>query len=113
MKFPSASWPCHVACLLVFSAISVSAQSVISGCVEDSTHAAISGATIILDGPKRFQSLTGEKGCFTVSGAANGRYQLTVLAEAFAPFERVLEIQNHTNVDTVVLESSPSGTALS
>jgi vitamin B12 transporter len=111
MKFLRVTWLCHAVLVLAFT-VSVQAQSTasLSGCIEDSTHAAIQGATVVLtgsDSSKRYQAQSDEKGCFTLTGVENGGYHLHLLAEAFAPFERAVDIRNNIEIDTAVLQIQP------
>ena len=105
-------WLCHAVSLFLFTCTPVSAQppAAVSGCVEDSTHAVIPGATVILtssDRPARFQAQTDEKGCFALAGVRSGEYQLRILAEAFSPYEKDLAVEGPVRLETVILEIQP------
>ena len=98
----------------VFLFISIPAfgqsQASISGCVQDPSHAAIRGASITLtssDNRARFQTQTGEKGCFRISDVQSGKYQLRILAEAFSPYEKELAVENAIQLEDVVLGIRP------
>ena len=112
MFHPRPAWFCHAISLLLFASTSVFAQSSahVSGCVEDSTHAVIQGATIILtstDGSTRFQAQTDEKGCFNLTNVRSGKFQLRILAEAFSPYEREVVVEDAVRLDAIVLEVQP------
>lgn len=114
---PRFSWLCHAACLFLFVSAPVFGQSIpesapIEGCLEDSTKAAVPGATIhlaTLDSSARFQAQTDDKGCFTITGAHSGKYELTVLAASFAEYRRELVVDGGTpmRIDPIVLDVRP------
>ncbi|MBI4472067.1 MAG: TonB-dependent receptor [Acidobacteria bacterium] len=111
MFVPRFPWLCHVASLFLFFSTPVFAQTggSISGCVEDSTEAAVPGATVILtslDSSSRFQARTDEEGCFTIPGAASGSYDLRVLAEGFAAHEQQVTATDRV-LGKIVLQVSP------
>lgn len=109
MFTPRLSWLCHVISLFLFAFGSTPAFGQ-SGCVEDSTGAVITGATVILsssDSSARYQAQTDDKGCFHIEDARPGRYQLTILAEAFSPYVRGVTIGAGAELEKVVLEIQP------
>src|ERR1051326_4685936 len=106
MKIPRLTWLCHAVCLFVFSTASLYAQS---GCIEDSTHAVIPNARVVLssvDAPKSVvaPTKTDDKGGFAFTGAPSGGAHLSILAESFAPFEKDVE---SGDVGKIVLEVEP------
>ena len=112
MNIPLLSWLCHGISLFVCLSVSAFSQSpaAISACVQDSTHAVIPGASVIVtrsDSSKRFQAQTNDKGCFSFDGIAAGLYRLSILAESFAPFEKEMEIRGRTAMDDITLEIQP------
>src|SRR5262245_19093016 len=92
------AWSFHAVCLLVLVSLPVFSQSPLSlsGCVQDQTHLPIAGANVTLtrsDNADRFQTQTGEKGCFAAS-VRPGNYQLRILADGFAPFEKHVSVES-------------------
>src|SRR5439155_25811278 len=106
------AWLCHAfsLSLLIGTPLLAQSQASVSGCVEDSSRAAIPGATVILTSSTlaaRYQARTDERGCFSLSHVRLGNYQLRILAEAFSPFEKDLVVQDAMQLDTVILEIQP------
>ncbi len=112
MKNPRWTWLCHVVSVFAVSAVTVCAQSTasLSNCVEDSSGAAIGGATVTMTQTqplKRFQIQTDERGCFDFTRISSGRYNLSVVAEGFAPFEREVAVEGSVQLDKTVLQIQP------
>lgn len=107
MFTPRLTWLCHVVSLLLFVSVSAFGQS---GCVEDSSGGVIRGAAVILSGSgssARYQSQTGEKGCYSFIGARAGTYRLTILAESFSPYINDVVVSESTHFDKAVLDVQP------
>ena len=112
MKIPRPGWLYHLVSLIVFPTFSVFAQGQpsVSSCIQDSTRAAIPRASVVLERSetnKRYQTQTDDKGCFTISGIEAGQYRLTILAQAFAAFERTVDVPREAMLDTVMLDVAP------
>lgn len=61
----------------------------------------------MLQGARRFQTYTDEKGCFALAGVVGGKYRLRVLAQSFAPVEQTLDVSGRMDLEKVVLEVQP------
>ena len=111
MFTPRPVWVSAVLLLLSVSAsLSARQLSSITGCVQDSTRAAIPRAAIILtgsDGSGRFRTQTDDKGCFNVTGLRSGKYRLQVFAEAFSAYEADIALEDAIRLEDIVLEIHP------
>ena len=111
MFTPHPAWVCAVSLLLSVSApLSARQLSSITGCVQDSTRAAIPGAAVILtgsDGAGRFQTQADDKGCFNLSGLRSGKYRLQIFAEAFSAYEADIALEDPIRLEDIVLEIHP------
>ena len=112
MKIPHPGWLYRFALLIFFPTFSLFAQSggSISSCIQDSTRAAIPHASVVLERletKKRYQTQTDDNGCFTITGIEAGQYRLKILAEAFAAFEKTVDVPRESMLDTVMLEVAP------
>ena len=112
MFTPRPAWFCRAVLFLLSVSFPLFCQQApsVTGCVQDSTRASISGATVIVtgsEGPGRFQTQTDEKGCFSLTVVRSGRYRLQILAEAFSAYEQDIVVENARRLDDVVLEIHP------
>src|SRR5439155_4899601 len=99
MKISRLLWLCHISPFVFAASVVAQSSSSISGCIEDSSLAALSSATVTLTesgSAKRSQAQTDEKGCFTFTGISSGRYHVNVIAEGFAPFEKEVAVEGET-----------------
>lgn len=113
MFSPRRPWVCHgIFLFLCFPTLVYGQlQASVTGCVEDSSQAAIPGATVVLttsERATRYQTQTDEKGCFRLDNVRDARYQLQVLAEEFSPYQREVLVQNELKLDTIVLQIAPT-----
>src|SRR5437773_11142389 len=96
--------------LSVSAPLSARQLSGITGCVKDSTRAAVPGAAVILtgsDGSGRFHTQTDDKGCFNLTGLRSGKYRLQVFAEAFSAYEADIALEDAIKLEDIVLEIHP------
>src|SRR5207247_9483470 len=111
MFTPRPAWACAISLLLSVSApLSARQLSTITGCVQDSTRAAIPGAAVILtgsDGAGRFQTQADDKGCFNLSGLRSGKYRLQIFAEAFSAYEADIALEDPIRLEDILLEIHP------
>jgi vitamin B12 transporter len=106
------AWICRAVSLLLFGSLPVFSQSFssVSGCVQDSSHASVPGAVVVLQGLEasaRLQAQTDDKGCFNLTGVRFGKYHLQILAEAFSPYEKDIALEDPLKLEDVMLEIHP------
>ena len=112
MFSPRPAWFGRAISLLLFVPFPVFCQSTaaVSGCVQDSSHASVPGASVVLqalESSTRFQAQTDDKGCFNLTGIRSGKYHLQILAEAFSPFEKEIALEDPLQLEDAVLEIHP------
>jgi hypothetical protein len=119
----------NLACGVVVSWMSsavVAQTTSVSGTIQDSAGAVISGATIILTDAegRSYRTVSGANGDYQISGLSPGRYNVRIEAANFktqtttiearmsqqSPFDFALEVGGSSELVTISSESSPSPT---
>jgi outer membrane receptor protein involved in Fe transport len=123
MLRPRLLYTIALVCALVVPAAAQTAT--ISGTITDQSGAAVPGATVTLDGPGGTRTaVSGSRGEYSFTNAANGTYKVTAMLPGFAPATDdvvvsgsnvelpaiTLSLANLT--DTIVVSASRSDTAL-
>ena len=104
------AFSCLIAVSFLILSSDASALDSLTGCVEDSTNAPISGARVVVRNLATGQSAharSDESGCFGLEDLQSGNLSVAVLVEAFEAYENEITLDGSIRMPKIVLDVQP------